>query len=160
MTTTEEIKNALADEGMMSLFEKYAAQLNMTVDECIVSLAGDWEGEEDGLLRSVREGDLKAMLVEACPRPAWMLADSQSERTAYEEMAFSAGRESARVLSDEDLAIVDASQVAAEVFAADEEAGLLDVDDVEEARAIFIPAFAAGYEDLKKSRKEGVEEVA
>ena len=64
MTTTEEIKNALVDEGLMSLFEKYAAQLNMSVGECIQSLAGDWEGEEEGLLRSVPEGDLKAMLVE------------------------------------------------------------------------------------------------
>ena len=62
--TTEEIKNALVDEGLMSLFEKYAAQLNMSGGECIVALAGDWESEEDGLLRSVREGDLKAMLVE------------------------------------------------------------------------------------------------
>lgn len=61
---TEEIKNALVDEGLMSLFEKYASQLNMSVDECIASLASDWEGEEEGLLRSVREGDLKAMLVE------------------------------------------------------------------------------------------------
>ena len=63
MTTTE-IKNALVEEGMMSMFEKYAVQLNMSIDECIVSLASDWEGEEDGLLRSVHEGDLKAMLVE------------------------------------------------------------------------------------------------
>ena len=60
MTTTEEIKSALSDEGLMSMFEKYASKLDMTVDECIVALAGDWEGEEDGLLRS----DLKAMLVE------------------------------------------------------------------------------------------------
>lgn len=29
-----------------------------------MSIAGDWEGEEEGLLRSVREGDLKAFLVE------------------------------------------------------------------------------------------------
>jgi hypothetical protein len=64
MTTTEEIKNALSEEGLVSLFEKYASQLNMSVDECIASLAGDWEGEEEGLLRSVREGDLKAFLVE------------------------------------------------------------------------------------------------
>ena len=64
MTTTEEIKSALSDEGLMSMFEKYASKLDMTVDECIVALAGDWEGEEEGLLRSVREGDLKAMLVE------------------------------------------------------------------------------------------------
>ena len=62
--TTEEIKNALVDEGLMSLFEKYASKLDMTVDECIVALTGDWEGEEDGLLRSIHEGDLKAMLVE------------------------------------------------------------------------------------------------
>ena len=62
--TTEEIKNALVDEGLMSLFEKYASKLDMTVDECIASLASDSEGEEDGLLRSVHEGDLKAMLVE------------------------------------------------------------------------------------------------
>jgi hypothetical protein len=46
------------------MFEKYASKLDMTVDECIVALAGDWEGEEDGLLRSIHEGDLKAMLVE------------------------------------------------------------------------------------------------
>ena len=64
MTTTQEIKNALSDEGLMSLFEKYASQLNMNVEECIISLAGDWEDGEDGLLRSAREGDLKAMLVE------------------------------------------------------------------------------------------------
>jgi hypothetical protein len=64
MTTTEEIKNALSEEGLVSLFEKYASQLNMSVDGCIASLAGDWEGEEEGLLRSVREGDLKAFLVE------------------------------------------------------------------------------------------------
>ena len=64
MTTTEEIKNALSEESLVSLFEKYASQLNMSVDECIVALAGDWEGEEEGLLRSAREGDLKAMLVE------------------------------------------------------------------------------------------------
>ena len=64
MTTTEEIKSALSDEGLMSMFEKYASKLDMTVDECIVALAGDWEGEEDGLLRSIHDGDLKAMLVE------------------------------------------------------------------------------------------------
>lgn len=64
MTTTEEIKNALSEEGLVSLFEKYAASLDMSVEECIVSLSGDWEGEEDGLLRSVYEGDLKAMLDE------------------------------------------------------------------------------------------------
>jgi len=64
MTTTEEIKSALSDEGLMSMFEKYASKLDMTVDECIVALAGDWEGEEDGLLRSIHEGALKALLVE------------------------------------------------------------------------------------------------
>lgn len=64
MTTAEEIKSALSDEGLMSMFEKYASKLDMTVDECIVALAGDWEGEEDGLLRSTHEGDLKPMLVE------------------------------------------------------------------------------------------------
>ena len=74
MTTTEEIKKALVDEGLLSLVGKYAAQLNMSVDECIVALAGDWEGEEDGLLRSVRAGDLKAMLVEEVPRLRWKRA--------------------------------------------------------------------------------------
>lgn len=64
MTTTEAIKNALNEESLMSLFEKYTASLDMSAVECIVSLAEDWEGEEEGLLRSVREGDLKAMLVE------------------------------------------------------------------------------------------------
>lgn len=66
--TTDEIKSALVDEGLMSLFGKYAAQLNMSVDECIASLTSDWEGEEEGLIRSARAGDLKAMLVEEVPR--------------------------------------------------------------------------------------------
>ncbi len=79
---TEEIKNALVDEGLLSLFGKYAAQLNMSVGECIQSLAGDWEGEEDGLLRSVREGDLKAMLVEEVPRMRWQRA-LQGSRMGY-----------------------------------------------------------------------------
>lgn len=64
MTITEAIKNALHEENLMSLFEKYASSLDMSVVECIVSLAEDWEGEEEGLIRSVRKGDLKAMLVE------------------------------------------------------------------------------------------------
>lgn len=90
---------------------------------------------------------------------SWNLSSSMSDRIAYTQMARSAGQESAQVLNDDDLALVDADQVAAEVFAADEEAGLLDVDDIEEAKAIFIPAFASGYQDEKTARKEKKEGV-
>jgi hypothetical protein len=89
----------------------------------------------------------------------WKLSE-MSERIAYRDIAFSSGRESASVLSNDDLQTVDAAQVAEEVFAADEDAGLLDVDDTEEARAIFVTAFSMGYEDIRRCRKEGVEEVA
>ena len=82
----------------------------------------------------------------------WKLSSSQIDRIEYDRVAREAGKASAQVLSDEDLEKVDAQQVAREVFEADLQAGLIDVDDIEEARARFVPAFVEGYLDEKKER--------
>lgn len=64
MKTVEQIKNAMKDENIMSKFEKYADKLGVTVDQAIRGLASDWHDEEDGLYRSILEGDLENMLDE------------------------------------------------------------------------------------------------
>ena len=85
----------------------------------------------------------------------WNLRSSQSDRIAYDEMAHESGRDSAKVLNDEDLKIVDAKQVAIEVFEADLSAGLVDVDDIEEARARWTDTFPKGYDDERNARAGG-----
>lgn len=84
----------------------------------------------------------------------WKLISSMSDRIDFDRMARESGRDSARVLCDNDLDVVDAERVAREVFRVDLEEGLIEVDDVEEARARFIPAFVQGYEDEKAARRE------
>ena len=64
MKTVGEIRNAMVEANIISKFEKFADHPNMTIDQAINELAGDWMGEEDGLFRSVLEGDLEAMLDE------------------------------------------------------------------------------------------------
>ncbi len=87
------------------------------------------------------------------------LKSSMSDRIAYDEMARESGRDSARVLNDKDLAIVDAEMVAREVFAADLEYGLIEVDDIEEAKARYIKEFVAGYDDERQARLEAAQET-
>ncbi len=82
----------------------------------------------------------------------WNLSGSMSDRIEYDRMAREAGQDSARVLNDDDLKIVDAKQVAWEVFEADLSAGTVDVDDIDEARARWIDAFMKGYDDERKER--------
>ena len=62
MKTIEEIRNAMIEENIIDKFEVFADHLNMTIDQAINELAGEWHNEEDGLLTSVRLGDLEAML--------------------------------------------------------------------------------------------------
>lgn len=83
----------------------------------------------------------------------WNLRSSPSDRIAYDEMAHESGKASAIVLNDDDLEKSDARQVAWEVFEADLAAGSVDVDDVEEARARWIGAFAAGYKEEQADRR-------
>lgn len=83
----------------------------------------------------------------------WNLRSSQSDRIAYDEMAHESGKASAIVLNDEDLERSDARQVAWEVFEADLSADQVDVDDVEEARARWISAFASGYKEEQADRR-------
>ena len=90
----------------------------------------------------------------------WNLRSSQTDRIAYDEMAHESGKASAIVLNDNDLENSDARQVAWEVFEADLDAGSVDVDDVDEARARWISAFASGYQEEKHQRKCENEEVA
>jgi hypothetical protein len=90
----------------------------------------------------------------------WTLRGSMNDRIAYDEMAHESGRASAIVLNDEDLERSDARQVACEVFEADLSANQVAVDDVEEARARWISAFAAGYREEQHQRKCEREEVA
>lgn len=88
----------------------------------------------------------------------WKLKTSMSERINFDEMARESGRESARVLSNNDLDVADAEQIAREVFQIDLEESLIEVDDVEEARARFIDAFVQGYDDERAARKEAAQE--
>ena len=90
----------------------------------------------------------------------WNLRSSQTDRIAYDEMAHESGKASAIVLNDNDLENSDARQVALEVFEADLDAGSVDVDDVDEARARWISAFASGYQEEKHQRKCENEEAA
>ena len=91
----------------------------------------------------------------------WNLRTSQSDRIRYDQMAHSAGIDSARVLNDVDLENSDARQVAWEVFEADLSADQVDVDDVDEARARWISAFVSGFrEEQAYRRMQKDEEVA
>lgn len=83
----------------------------------------------------------------------WKLISAMEDRIAYDKMAREAGQDSAKVLDDEDLQKVDPHQVAIEVFEADLTAGLIDVDDIEEARARWKENFPTGYEDERNRRK-------
>lgn len=82
----------------------------------------------------------------------WHLKTNQGGRIGYYQLAFDNGRESAKVLNNQDLDRADSEQVAIEVFEADLEAGSVDVDDIEEARAIWIDAYTKGYEDERFER--------
>lgn len=82
------------------------------------------------------------------------LKSEMIDRIEYDRMARESGRASAQVLNDADLKVVDAAQVAWEVFEADLSVGAVDVDDVEEARARWIEAFARGYDDERAAREE------
>lgn len=84
----------------------------------------------------------------------WNLRSSQSERGNYDEIAVMSGRNTALVLCDEDLIKQDPEHLAFDIFEADLKAGLVDVDDVNEARARFVPAFKRGYEEERTRRKE------
>ncbi len=90
----------------------------------------------------------------------WNLRTSQNDRIAYDEMANTAGIDSARVLNDEDLEKTDARQVAWEVFEADLSADQIDVDDIDEARARWISAFSAGYKEEQADRRMQKDEEA
>lgn len=76
-----------------------------------------------------------------------------ADRDAYDQMAHSAGIDSAKVLNDEDLERSDARQAAWEVFETDLSADQVDVDDVDEARARWISAFAYGYKEEQADRR-------
>jgi len=86
----------------------------------------------------------------------WNLKSSMTDRMEYDRMARKSGKDSARVLKDSDLKIVDAKQVAFEVFEVDINAGSVCVDDVEEARARWISEFPKGYQDEKERRAKEV----
>ena len=62
MQDVEAIKTAMKVAGLTEKFEKYAAKLNMSVEDCIRSEAESSENED--LLGRIESGDLENMLGE------------------------------------------------------------------------------------------------
>lgn len=89
-------------------------------------------------------------------KTTWKLNSSQLERRNYDEMAVMSGRNLAIVLCDEDLMKEDPEHLAFDIFEADLKAGLVDVDDVDEAKARFILAFKQGYNEELQRRREQI----
>lgn len=72
----------------------------------------------------------------------YKLKESMTDRIEFDRMARVSGRDGASGLNDEDLARVDAVWIANQVFDVDVDLEILEVDDVDEARARFVSAFA------------------